>query len=197
MQIAKSNHTAFFLRWSIVKLSYRLFNPIDHVYNVTFRSTDPLATIDITIVYLVVGVIVAILGGAIGLKLASRMGSNMEREQLTDTVGFLQKELKKSKGTIGQQQQGPTVPEGTELNEDNFDGIIRGLISKYSGMAPKRFQFLLQDPAIVNFLISEAKKNPEQTKEVLKHFIGGNGIADKGSSDTKTKELEQFIEGGA
>jgi len=142
-----------------------------------------------SIVYLVIGITVAIFGGAIGLKLASRMGSSMEREQLNETVDFLQKELKKTKGTLGQTKQGVTVPE-TELNEGSFDGIIRNLISKYSSMAPKQFQFLLQDPAIVSFLISEAKKNPDQAKEVLKHFMTGGSLDNKTTSDTqRTEEL--------
>jgi len=138
-------------------------------------------------------VIVGLLGGAIGLKLASRMGSSMERDQLQDEVKFLKGSLKVSKGTIGQQQQGPTLPEGTEITEQGMDGMIRNLISKYSNMAPKRFQFLLRDPAIVNFLISEAKKNPDQAKEVLSHFIGGNGIDNKGSSSAESAEQVQLI----
>jgi len=154
------------------------------------------AWIEMSIVYLVVGILITFFAGAIGLKLSSRMGSNMEREQLNETVDFLQKELKKSKGLVGEQKRGPSLPEDTELSEGNFDGIIRNLISKYSGMAPKRFQFLLQDPAIINYLISEAKKNPEQAKDVLKHFIGGNGLANKGSSDTNT-ETELLVSEGA
>lgn len=156
-----------------------------------------MPTVDINIVYLVGVIIVGLLGGAIGLKLASRMGSNMERTQLNDTVEFLQKELKKSKGTVGQQQQGPTIPEGTKLDESAFDGIIRNLISKYSSMAPKRFQFLLQDPAIVSYLISEAKKNPEQAKEVLKHFIGGNGLVSKSADSSESEQLQTIAEEGA
>jgi len=156
-----------------------------------------MPTLDINIVYLVAVIIVGLLGGAIGLRLASRMGSNMEREQLNETVEFLQKELKKTKGTVGQQQQGPTLPEGTKLDEESFDGIIRNLITKYSGMAPKRFQFLLQDPAIVNYLISEAKKNPEQAKEVLKHFIGGNGLVAKAKDSSESEQLSALTEEGA
>jgi len=156
-----------------------------------------LVAIDINIVYLVGVIIVGLLGGAIGLKLASRMGSTMELDQVNDTVKFLESELKKSKGKVGQQQQGPTLPEGTEVNEASFDGIIRNLISKYSGMAPKRFQFLLQDPAIVSFLISEAKKNPDQAKEVLKHFIGGNGLVNKTASGAEPEPVSQIAEEGA
>jgi len=156
-----------------------------------------MAAIDINIVYLVVGIIVSILGGTIGLKLASRMGSNMERDQLNDTVEFLQKELKSAKGLIGEQKRGPSLPDDTKLDENSFDGIIRNLITKYSSMAPKRFQFLLQDPAIVNYLISEAKKNPDQAKEVLKHFIGGNGLANKAPGSSESEQLETIAEYGA
>lgn len=156
-----------------------------------------MPALDINIVYLVGVIIVGLLGGAIGLKLASRMGSTMELDQVNDTVKFLESELKRSKGKVGQQQQGPTIPEGTEVNEGSFDGIIRNLISKYSSMAPKRFQFLLQDPAIVSFLISEAKKNPDQAKEVLKHFIGGNGLVNKTKDDSESEQLEALAESGA
>lgn len=152
-----------------------------------------MVSVEINIVYLVAVVIVGLLGGAIGLKLASRMGSSMERDQLQEELKFLKGSLKVAKGTIGQQQQGPTLPEKTEITEEGFDGSIRYLISKYSNMAPKRFQFLLRDPAIVNFLISEAKKNPEQAKEVLSHFIGGNGIDNKGSSSAEPKQEMELI----
>jgi len=147
--------------------------------------------LDINIVYLVVGVIVALFGGAIGVKLASRMGSSMELDQLQDEVKYLKSALKVTKGTLGQRDQGVTMPEGTELTEESMDGVIRNLISKYSSMAPKKYQFLLQDPAIINFLIAEAKKNPEQAKEVLSHFIGGDLHADQGSSDSKSEESSE------
>jgi len=158
------------------------------------RNSRSLPELDINIVYLVAVVIVGLLGGAIGLKLASRMGSSMERDQLQDEVKFLKSSLKVSKGTVGQQLQGPTIPEDTEITEQGFDGIIRNLISKYSSMAPKRFQFLLRDPAIVNFLISEAKKNPEQAKEVLSHFMSGNANANQGPSD-REQEIAITAEG--
>jgi len=156
-----------------------------------------MAVLDINIVYLVIGIIVSILGGAIGLKLSSRMGSSMERDQLTESVEFLETELKKSKGLVGEQKRGPSLPEDTKLDESTFDGIIRNLITKYSSMAPKRFQFLLQDPAIVNYLISEAKKNPEQAKEVLKHFIGGNGLVNKAKDSSEPEQLQTITEEGA
>lgn len=149
-----------------------------------------------SIVYLIIGILLTFFGGAIGLKLASRMGSSMERNQLNETVEFLQKELKKTKGTLGETKRGISVPD-IELNEGSFDGVIRNLITKYSGMAPKQFQFLLQDPAIVNFLISEAKKNPEQAKEVLSHFMTGKDLANQGTSDTETKQLEAITLEGA
>lgn len=124
------------------------------------------------------------------------MGSSMERNQLNETVDFLQKELKKTKGMFGETKRGITVPD-IELNEGSFDGVIRNLITKYSGMAPKQFQFLLQDPAIVNFLISEAKKNPKQAKEVLSHFMTGGSLDNKTTSDTQTPELESIVQEGA
>jgi len=155
-------------------------------------------TLDINIVYLVAVVIVGVLGGAIGLKLASRMGSEMERGQLNETVGFLEKELKKAKGTIGEQKRGISLPEGTEITEDTMDGTIKSLITRYASMAPKKYQFLLQDPAIVNFLIAEAKKNPKQAKEVLSHFIGGDLHANKGSGSSESEQqLETISQEGA
>jgi len=144
--------------------------------------------LDINIVYLVVGVIVALFGGVIGVKLASRMGSSMELDQLQEELKFLKSSLKVAKGTLGQQLQGATIPEGTKITDESMDEVIRNLISKYSSMAPKKYQFLLQDPAIINFLIAEAKKNPEQAKEVLSHFIGGDQHANQGSSSAESQQ---------
>jgi len=146
-----------------------------------------LPVLDINIVYLVAVVIIGLLGGAIGLKLASRMGSSMENDQLNETVEFLKKELKSANGTIGEQKRGITLPQDTKINESSMDGIIRNLISKYSSMAPKKYQFLLQDPAIINFLISQAKQNPKEAKEVLSHFIGGDGNVIKGPGSPESE----------
>lgn len=156
-----------------------------------------MPALDINIVYLVAVVIIGLLGGAIGLKLASRMGSSMERDQLNETVDFLNEELKAAKGTIGEQKRGITLPDNTKVNKENMDGIIRNLISKYSSMAPKKYQFLLQDPAIINFLIAEAKKNPEQAKEVLSHFITGDQHANQGASDRESEDLTVISQEGA
>jgi len=56
---------------------------------------------------------------------------------------------------------------------------------------------LLNDPAIVSFLLEEAKKHPEQTKEVLKHFISKNGDAGKESSSSESEQQITIAEGGA
>jgi len=149
---------------------------------------------------LILGTIVAVIGGAIGLKLASKMGSSMENGIFNDRLQLLQdenKELKKylksQKGSLAQLKQGLTIEDSEPLEEGNFDGIIKGLIGKYQHMCPPQFRFLLNDPAIVNFLLSEAKKNPEQTKEVLKHFISKNGDVGKESGSNQSDEQAETI----
>jgi len=66
-------------------------------------------------------------------------------------------------------------------------------------MAPPQLRPFLQDPAIVGFLLEEAKKNPEQTKEILKHFMSNNGKIGTGGSSDESQQLENqtFQEGGA
>jgi len=156
----------------------------------------------------ILGSIVAILGGSIGLKLASSKGKSISQQSFTDQLGILQDEnkqlkdyLKSVKGTIAQMKQGIKLPDNTnveELQASGFDGVIKGLIGKYSAMCPPQFRPLLQDPTIINFLLEEAKKHPEQTKEVLKHFISSNGsvskLSDGGQED---KQLENFQTSGA
>jgi len=144
---------------------------------------------------LILGSLLAFVGGIIGYKLVSSRGSTVDSKSFTSRLGYLQDEnmelkkyLKSLKGSLAQTKQGVTLDEGTEINEDAFDSTIQSLITKYSSMAPKNMQFLLRDPAIVNYLISEAKKHPEQTKEVLKHFIGKNGDA---STNTNEQDSEQ------
>lgn len=157
-----------------------------------------MAAIDINIVYLVAVLTIGVFGGSIGLKLASRMGSSLELTQVQDENKFLKTALKQVRGTLGQRQEGISLPQDTELTEESMDGVIRNLVSKYSSMAPKSYQFLLQDPAIINFLISEAKKNPKQAKEVLSHFISGSGNVDKGASGSESdKQYETFRDEGA
>jgi len=146
---------------------------------------------------LILGSIVAVIGGAIGLKLAGRMGQNMDNsifngrlELLQDENKELKKYLKSNKGALAQLKQGLTIPEDEPLEPGNFDGVIKGLIGKYQHMCPPQFRFLLNDPAIVNFLLSEAKKNPEQTKEVLKHFMTKNGDVTKESGSNQPGEQQ-------
>jgi len=139
----------------------------------------------------ILGSIVAVLGGSIGLKLASSKGKSISQQSFTDQLGILQDEnkqlknyLKSVKGTVAQMKQGLQLPDNTNLDqidENGSDGLIKGLIAKYSSMAPPQLRPILQDPAIVGFLLEEAKKHPEQTKEVLKHFINTNGSVSKSS----------------
>jgi len=109
----------------------------------------------------------------------------------------LKKYLKSNKGSLAQMKQGLTIEEGESIDEGNFDGVIKGLIGKYQHMCPPQFRFLLNDPAIVSFLLEEAKKHPEQTKEVLKHFISKNGDAGKESSGSESEQQITIAEGGA
>jgi len=155
---------------------------------------------------LILGSIVAVMGGSIGLFLVRKWGASMSNRVFNDRLELLQdenKELKKylksNKGALSQLKQGLTIPEGESIDEGNFDGAIKGLIGKYQHMCPPQFRFLLNDPAIVSFLLEEAKKHPEQTKEVLKHFISKNGDAGKESSSDQSKQeqLEMLATEGA
>jgi len=165
--------------------------------------------IDFYTTVLVLGVITAVIGGAIGLKLASRRGKSMTIDIFNERLDLLQqqnKELKNglriARGTTAQMKEGITLPEGADIDqadEGAMDGMIKGLIGKYSNMAPPQLRPFLQDPAIVGFLLQEAKKNPEQTKEILKQFIGKNGSVSKSSdgSATQQQELEALSSEGA
>ena len=153
---------------------------------------------------LILGSIVALMGGSIGLFLVRKWGKSMSNQVFNDRLGLLQdenKELKKylksNKGALAQMKQGLTLEEGQEIDEGNFDGAIKGLIGKYQHMCPPQFRFLLNDPAIVSFLLDEAKKHPEQTKEVLKHFISKNGEIGKESSSDESEQQIAIAEGGA
>lgn len=155
-------------------------------------------------VAIVLGTIMAVIGGSIGYKLVSTRGESLESKTFNSRLGILQDEnvelkkyLKSVKGHLAQTKQGATLEEGEVISEDGFDGTITSLIGKYSNMLPKNLQFLARDPAIVSFLISEAKKNPEQAKEVLKHFISKNGDANKGTGDAEREQLEVMQESGA
>jgi len=157
-------------------------------------------TIDFYTTVLILGIISVVIGGVIGLVLAVRRGKSMTTDIFNERLELLQaqnKELKKNlqnyRGTIGQMKEGITLPKDTNLenaDEGTMDGMIKGLISKYSGMAPPQLRPFLQDPAIVGFLLSEAKKNPEQTKEILKQFIGNNGSVTKSSDGAATQEQQ-------
>jgi len=165
--------------------------------------------LDFLTVALVLGLVGACIGGVLGLKLMSIKGSTMENRVFNDRLELLgdeNKELKKilksAKGSMAQMKQGLTLDADVDvenLDENATDGIIKGLIGKYAHMCPPQFRPFLNDPAIVSFLLSEAKKNPEQTKEVLKHFIGSNGkIGSEGISDeTKQDQLAAIQAEGA
>lgn len=155
---------------------------------------------------LILGSIMAVMGGSIGLLMVRKWGGSMNNRVFNDRLELLQdenKELKKylksNKGSLAQLKQGLTIEEGESIDEGNFDGVIKGLIGKYQHMCPPQFRFLLNDPAIVSFLLEEAKKHPEQTKEVLKHFISKNGNAGKESSseESQSEQLEQLTAEGA
>jgi len=155
---------------------------------------------------LILGSIMAVIGGSIGLLVVRKWGGSMNNRVFNDRLELLQdenKELKKylksNKGTLAQMKQGLTLEEGQSIDEGSFDGAIKGLIGKYQHMCPPQFRFLLNDPAIVSFLLEEAKKHPEQTKEVLKHFISKNGDAGKesGSTESQSDQLEQLTAEGA
>ena len=64
-----------------------------------------------------------------------------------------------TKGTVAQMKQGLTIDEDLPIDEGNFDGVIKGLIGKYQHMCPPQLRPILQDPAIVSFLLSEAVIN--------------------------------------
>jgi len=155
---------------------------------------------------LILGSIMAVMGGSIGLLMVRKWGGSMNNRVFNDRLELLQdenKELKKylksNKGTLAQMKQGLTLEDGEAIDEGNFDGAIKGLIGKYQHMCPPQFRFLLNDPAIVSFLLEEAKKHPEQTKEVLKHFISKNGDAGKESSSDQSGATFEAIaaQGGA
>lgn len=158
---------------------------------------------------LILGSIVAVIGGAIGLKLASSRGKSMTNDVFNERLQLLKdqnKELKQSvrvsNGIVGQMKQGLTLDDGFDLekmDDGAVNGVITGLISKYAQMAPPQLRPFLSDPAIVNFLLEQAKKNPEQTKEILKQFIGKNGkIATTTESDeSKQEAIEAYAAEGA
>jgi len=147
---------------------------------------------------LILGSIMAVVGGSIGLLMVRKWGGSMNNRVFNDRLELLQdenKELKKylksNKGALAQLKQGLTLDEDVNLDEGNFDGAIKGLIGKYQHLCPPQFRFLLNDPAIVSFLLEEAKKHPEQTKEVLKHFISKNGVGKESSSDESESDYAQ------
>jgi len=161
---------------------------------------------ELTMVVLILGSIGVILGGSIGFKLIATRGQRVDEKSFSSRLGYLQDEngelkkyLKSIKGQLAQTKQGATIDEGTEVSEEGFDSIIPSLVGKYAGMLPKNLQFLVRDPAIVSFLLSEAKKNPEQAKEVLKHFISKNGDANGigGSDERQQQAIEALQESGA
>ena len=165
--------------------------------------------IDFNTTVIILGSLVAVLGGAIGLKLASRLGKGVDETTFNSRLGYLQEEnkelkkyLKANKGSLSQLKQGLTLPDGTEIegaDEGAVDGMIKGLMGKYAQMCPPQFRPFLQDPAIQGFLLSEAKKNPEMTKDILKNFIGKNGkVGKEGSTgEPGTSELEALSSQGA
>jgi len=162
--------------------------------------------LDLITVVLILGIISVVGGVIFGLKVVSQRGSTVESKSFSSRLGYLNDEngelkkyLKSLKGQLAQTKQGPTMDEGETITEEGFDSTIKSLIGKYASMAPKRFQFLLRDPAIVNFLISEAKKHPEQTKEVLSHFIGKNGNVDTtaSSDESQQREVEEYYAASA
>ncbi len=158
---------------------------------------------------MVLGIVLGLIGGIVGLKLVSKKGSSMENTVFNERLTLLKdqnKELKRavaiSNGTIGNMKKGITLDDDVnleKLDESGFDGVITSLISKYQGMAPPQLRPFLQDPAIVSFLLDQAKKNPEQTKEVLKHFIGKNGkiATESGENDSQQVALQLAREEGA
>jgi len=164
--------------------------------------------LDLFTTVLILGSIVTIIGGAIGLKVASRMGRRIDEESFNSRLSYLNdenKELKKylksTKGSMAQLKQGLTLPEGADIenaDEGAMDGMIKGLMGKYAQMCPPQFRPFLQDPAIQNFLLSEAKKNPEMTKDILKNFIGKNGkVGQESGSEQSKQELEALYAEGA
>jgi len=187
-----------------------LASQAEHIHNLfiflNYSFTMEHIIIDWT--YTILGSIVAVIGGAIGLKLASTRSNSISRQSFNDQLSILVDEnkqlktyLKSVKGTIAQMKQGLVLPQGTnieEMDHNGFDGVIKGLIGKYSSMCPPQFRPLLQDPTIINFLLEEAKKHPEQTKEVLKHFISSNGSVNESSDGTESKKsLEDIPTTGA
>lgn len=155
---------------------------------------------------LILGSIGVILGGSIGFKLIATRGQRVDEKSFSSRLGYLQEEngelkkyLRSVKGQLAQTKQGATLDEGVEVSEESFDSMIPSLVGKYAGMLPKNLQFLVRDPAIVSFLLSEAKKNPEQAKEVLKHFISKNGdaIGTESGAERQQQQLETLQESGA
>lgn len=154
--------------------------------------------VDFFTTVLILGIIMAIVGGAIGLMLASGRGKSMTTDIFNERLQLLRdhnKELKQSvrvsNGTVAQMKQGLTLDDSVDLEklEDGaVDGVITGLISKYAQMAPPQLRPFLSDPSIVNFLLDQAKKNPEQTKEILKQFIGKNGSIAKSTGTDESRE---------
>jgi len=165
--------------------------------------------IDFNTTVIILGSLVAVIGGAIGLKLASRLGKGVDEQTFNSRLGFLMEEnkelkkyLKQNKGSLAQLKQGLTLPDGSDVesaDEGAVDGMIKGLMGKYAQMCPPQFRPFLQDPAIQNFLLSEAKKNPEMTKDILKNFIGKNGKIGKesGTGQPGAGELEALALEGA
>lgn len=162
--------------------------------------------LELSTTVLILGVLMAIIGGVIGFKLVSTRGQQVDEKSFSSRLSYLQDEngelrkyLKSLKGQLAITKRGATLDEGTEISEEGFDSMIPSLVGKYAGMLPKNLQFLVRDPAIVSFLLSEAKKNPEQAKEVLKHFMSKNGdVNEAGSSAERQQQaLEALQESGA
>jgi len=152
---------------------------------------------------LVLGSIVALMGGSIGLFLVRKWGKSMSNQVFNDRLGLLQdenKELKKylksNKGALSQLKQGLTIPDGESIDGD-VGGVITGLIGKYQHLCPPQLRPLLNDPAIVSFLLEQAKEHPEQTKQVLKHFISKSGDAGKESGSGEPEQLQLLSAEGA
>lgn len=161
---------------------------------------------ELTTIVLILGSIGVVLGGCIGFKLVATRGQRVDEKSFASRLNYLQDEngelkkyLRSVKSRMAQSKRGATLDEGTEISEESFDSMIPSLVGKYAGMLPKNLQFLVRDPAIVSFLLSEAKKNPEQAKEVLKHFISKSGDANTagGSAERQQQEFEALQESGA
>jgi len=152
---------------------------------------------------LILGSLMALMGGSIGLFLVRKWGKSMSNQVFNDRLGLLQdenKELKKylksNKGALSQLKQGLTIPDGESIDGD-VGGVITGLIGKYQHLCPPQLRPLLNDPAIVSFLLEQAKEHPEQTKQVLKHFISKTGDAGKESGSIESEQLSMLATEGA